>query len=271
LVSLGEKAFSKALKIKTAGVKEEFCISQAVQGRTDSVNDREFKLRYKKYDFVFNTYLSLAIEDDFLYTKIVQVAPKFVVVNKMRTQIWISQEGCEHFFKDVLNPNDRKEWVWPSSLQPERMVVKKPDYNPEMEFLDDDMVKASLALLSDKTKKRPFLWSKSFKICEIGQMSIQIRRKGIRVNLAKNRKIIKIFVKLIDSTYFVIFEDESVEDPYYRVENGCKDLSIFIVQDGFDMREQGIELAPLTSIPYAFIDWKEKHTVLCEMGSVKEQ
>jgi hypothetical protein len=46
-------------------------------------------------EFFYTTYLSLAIENDFVYTKIVEIMPKYVMINNMKTGIIISQEGVE--------------------------------------------------------------------------------------------------------------------------------------------------------------------------------
>lgn len=44
----------------------------------------------KKYEFVYQVYMSLVCEKESVYTKIVCVAPKYVMVNKMTRAICIA-------------------------------------------------------------------------------------------------------------------------------------------------------------------------------------
>ena len=69
--------------------------------RTVSVNTT---VRQKKYEYVYQTYLSLVIENENLYTKIVQIAPRYVLVNRMKAAICVAQYGCTEAF-EILEPN----------------------------------------------------------------------------------------------------------------------------------------------------------------------
>jgi hypothetical protein len=50
-------------------------------------------LSEKKIDFVYKTYMSLISEHESIYTKIVSIAPKYVLVNKLKTRVSIAQVG----------------------------------------------------------------------------------------------------------------------------------------------------------------------------------
>ena len=68
----------------------------------------------KKIDFVYQTYMSLISEHESIYTKIVCIAPKYVLVNKLNTRLQITQVGVEDQV-DFLESGDRKEWFWPDT------------------------------------------------------------------------------------------------------------------------------------------------------------
>jgi len=44
----------------------------------------------KKIDFAYQTYMSLISENESIYTKIVCIAPKYVVVNKLNNRVQIA-------------------------------------------------------------------------------------------------------------------------------------------------------------------------------------
>lgn len=87
---------------------------------------------------------------------------------------------------------------------------------------------SSLLELSDTEKNKQWEWSSSFSINDIGTVSLQIKKKGVLENTLRSRKLIRVNKKIIDSTTFVIFEDEG-KDSYYRIENGTKQFEISIV------------------------------------------
>ena len=76
-----QKFHSNPLEIKLAGKQIDFSISTASQEtlkRRGEVKARELN---RKYDFVLSTSLSLADAHQTIYTKMVLLSPKYVLVN----------------------------------------------------------------------------------------------------------------------------------------------------------------------------------------------
>jgi len=49
-----------------------------------------FNASERKYEFVYRTYMSLVSESESIYTKIVCISPRYVVVNKLNRAICIA-------------------------------------------------------------------------------------------------------------------------------------------------------------------------------------
>lgn len=68
--------------------------------------------------------MSLVSEVESLYTKIVCIAPKYIMVNKTSKTICIAQAGSESVH-DMIDSGDRREWVWQDSNLSEHISIKK--------------------------------------------------------------------------------------------------------------------------------------------------
>ena len=94
----------------------------------------------KKIDFVYKTYMSLISEHESIYTKIVCIAPKFVLVNKLKARVSIAQVGGDNIPQEILEIGDRKEWYWNDSHEQQKIVLK----------IEGDGDNADIADIADK-------------------------------------------------------------------------------------------------------------------------
>ena len=85
IVACINERYSKSIKVKTVGITDEFSIVSP-----PSANSRELFLRHKKYEFVYMNYITLVVDNDYIYTKIVQIQPKYVLVNNMKSPICVA-------------------------------------------------------------------------------------------------------------------------------------------------------------------------------------
>lgn len=67
--------------------------------------------------------MSLVSDQESVYTKIVSIAPKYIIVNKSPRKLCIAQTGNEYLF-DTLDSGDRREWYWPESANDHKLVIK---------------------------------------------------------------------------------------------------------------------------------------------------
>ena len=86
--------FSPSLDIKQAGKLTEFNV-KTEQMELFVQKQRKMQQRLQKYDFSMSTSLVMADADDFIFTKLIVVSPKYVLVNQMKAPIEVAQLNCE--------------------------------------------------------------------------------------------------------------------------------------------------------------------------------
>lgn len=59
---------------------------------------------------------------------------------------------------ETLEPNERREWVWPDSTLPENIVIKKQDATIENMF-DENIEQSSIILMNEDDRFRKWKWS----------------------------------------------------------------------------------------------------------------
>mmetsp|Transcript_2420 Transcript_2420/g.3021 ORF Transcript_2420/g.3021 Transcript_2420/m.3021 type:complete len:131 (+) Transcript_2420:1642-2034(+) len=103
--------FSESLKINTVGVSKKFAILTNYTPLLRNAKEGQVKMEQKKYEFVLSTSLSLTNYHDNIYTKMIHIVPRYVLVNHMKSPLEISQVGCKHTYV-TLESGMRKEWCW---------------------------------------------------------------------------------------------------------------------------------------------------------------
>ena len=79
----------------------------------------------QKFNFAVSAHLHLCDVSDSLYTKVISISPKYVVVNSAQCALEVSQKNCEDIFSKHLGQGQRVEWNWENSHQPDLIVVRK--------------------------------------------------------------------------------------------------------------------------------------------------
>jgi len=101
--------------------------------------------------------MSLISEHESIYSKIVCIGPKYVLVNKLNTRLQITQVGVEDQI-EVLESGDRKEWYWPDTHQQQKILMRLENENG-----------FEIAEFTDRIKKNEepkWLWSSPIEITE---------------------------------------------------------------------------------------------------------
>lgn len=124
--------FSNDLDIEVAGdltKVSEFTV------KTDQLigEDEKKKFKHRQYDFAMSSQLALADPDDFIYTKMIVMSPKYVLVNQMKAPIEVAQiystEDSSYEREERLDEGDRKEWVWQDHNEKNLLCVRKMRYS----------------------------------------------------------------------------------------------------------------------------------------------
>ncbi len=194
-----QNSYSDMFTIAGSGVQGEFAI-RIQEGRHERL-----------YEFSFKTSINLIIENEYIYSKVVTIAPKYVLINMIPAPIQVVQSD---FFQhvDALAPNERKPFYWFSRNHDKLICVR------EVEGGDRD------------DWQQEWAFSNPFLLQEIGIISITNRH-----TLHRNAvRFLRIERRMIDETIYVMIDRESQEHPVFRFENHCTGMSILYKQRGSD-------------------------------------
>ncbi|CAG9311707.1 VPS13_6 [Blepharisma stoltei] len=152
-----------------------------------------------KYQFTYEVQLTQVLKEELLFTKTVVISPRFLLINSMEEDLIIMQFGSENN-EMILARQSREPYHWPDSKLNELMCIKIVGQ----------------------------AWSSSgaFSVTSIGTFTVQCkstRNPGIF-------KMIRVEIKLVSSTAYVIFDEENEKFSSYRIENLSNQFSLKIYQ-----------------------------------------
>ena len=120
------KFFSNPQDIKQAGKVVDFSIQSQTVETLKRRGEKAPRALSKKYDFVLSTSLQLADAQQTIYTKMVLMSPKYVLVNMMKGPIEVAQVNTQtNNYSKRLNINDKREWYWQDYTQKDQLIVRK--------------------------------------------------------------------------------------------------------------------------------------------------
>ena len=119
--------FSPQLEIKQAGKLTDFHVRTEQMQLLQFMQRKTQQQHQQKYDFSMSTSLVMADADDFIFTKLIVVSPKYVLVNQMKAPIEVAQIYTEEqpLGRQVMDVGDRKEWVWSDFSKENLICVRK--------------------------------------------------------------------------------------------------------------------------------------------------
>ena len=98
---------SKKFSVKNAGLKDQ------IELRSDNMRTGTLSL----YELVYQTTLSLALYEEYIYTKIVSIFPLWVVINKLGDSILFGQ-NTQKDLADFIEPGERLAFYWADASAP---------------------------------------------------------------------------------------------------------------------------------------------------------
>ena len=101
---------SNPINIQNAGLWDQFTLTKE--------NER--------YEYSYSTEVYLATPDDYIYTKITTISPLYVIVNKTKGILVVSQEGCQsmEFGTQSINIDQRIPFHWLNKDKPSKIQIK---------------------------------------------------------------------------------------------------------------------------------------------------
>lgn len=165
--------YSPNINISAVGLQNKFTIFQRLPDYDTTA----------QLEFVCTTSLSLALPNEYIYTKVVTFAPRFVLVNLMSTPLHIVQHEC-YMMPERLKENERMPFHWVDSNKKPLLSVRAME--------EEDSKDASPG--TPYASGSQWDWSCGFKIDELGVITVQNRHITDQFTF----KIIKIDRKLVE-------------------------------------------------------------------------
>ena len=180
----------------------------------------------KVYEFVLTTALSLTVQDEYIYTKVITISPKYVFYNSSQLCLQIVQEDC---FESVLSvkPGESKAFHWPNNSRERFVLIRLRDDN----FSQWD-------------------WSSPLELQELGSITVKCRHQ-MRIH---NHLLLKIDRAHVEGVVVTKVREESQDYPAYRIENYSQHFSLAYWQKG---KQVGKEyLNTLTQVAFGWTDYR---------------
>jgi vacuolar protein sorting-associated protein 13A/C len=225
---------SEPFKVSTMGTKKVI----SIKGELDTDGS------YVNYQFVYDVQLGWPLADDLLYSYVVTVSPRFVLVNKLSQTLIVMQKDTTSM-PLILGPNNRSPYHWPDGRQTDQVKIRVAEGGGS-------------SMVYSKGEGSIWDWSGYLNISSIGITTIQMR------NLMEPCyfKLIKVSIRVHGVTAFATFEEENERYCSYRIENLSTNVSMCLYQDGCKDEKRWLDC--LTSVPFAWTHPLEAHKLVVE-------
>ena len=190
LIGLGNKK-SKAFKIDSVGISD---IIELLGDTTPAGYSA-------KYQYTLDVQLVKILKKEMMFTKVIVISPRYLVVNNTEAGIIIAQDGLFDYGV-ILEAGAQLPFHWTDKNHQELVIVK--------------------------VKGDHWAWSGPFSIDSIGSFSVQSKdKREISAFL-----MMKIEIKIVATTAHVIFEKETLKTASYRIQNDSSIYSLAVYQKG---------------------------------------
>jgi vacuolar protein sorting-associated protein 13A/C len=225
---------SEPFKVSTMGTKKVI----SILGELDTDGS------YVNYQFVYDVQLGWPLADDLLYSYVVTVSPRFVLVNKLSQTLIVMQKDTASM-PLILGPNNRSPYHWPDGRQPDQVKIRVAEGG-------------GYSMFYSQGEGSIWDWSGFLNISSIGITTIQMR------NLMEPCcfKLIKVSIRVHGVTAFATFEEENERYCSYRIENFSANISMCLYQEGCKDEKRWLDY--LTSVPFAWTHPLEAHKLVVE-------
>ena len=161
-------------------------------------------------ELVYNTELSILIEDEYIFTKIITISPRYILVNELDLDMLIVQSDC-YAIPEELPSHGRKPFHWVDASKPMLLAIRLIQQHADKAVMSGSM----------------WDWTSSFPIDELGTFTLR------NANLFQSRiAFVKVSRKFHQGAVFVIFHHENLMHPLYRIENHSRHVALKYAQEG---------------------------------------
>lgn len=220
------------------------------QNVVDIETDRNETGGFVNYQFVYDVQLSWPVPEELIYTKLVSVAPRLIMINFLKNGLFVVQNGSKEQ-PTLLQPGERAPFYWPDGRFPEFINVRIAE-----RAQDED---------GDIDKYR-YGWSGAFSVSDIGASTVQCKDSMTDGGFI----FIRAEVKLLGLSSIVTFEEENEKYSTYRVENNSHRISVLLYQEGCKDEARWLNVHGNTA--FAWTQPLKEHLLIVEfyLGPLKD-
>ncbi len=172
--------------------------------------------------------VSLAVPDEYIYTKIITISPKFVFHNFAELPLEVIQEGPVES-PLCIEPGESKPFHWPDAQRRKLVMLR----------LGRDPARGSAGGLDvEGGGFQEWDWSSTFSLEGLGTITVKCRHQ----TRACNYIVLKINKVLADGVVTIQVEKEREEHPAYRIENYSRHFSLAYWQKGKELDKDYLDV-----------------------------
>ena len=170
-------------------------------------------------------------------TKIITFRPRFIIVNRTDRNLYYRQVKTD--FGMLISPGKCIPFHWLNKDKPSELCIT---FSPQ------------------------HTWSNGFRIDDISEFAIKIKRKGEKANDCSSY-LLRVEIQVQQATFFVILKPEAVDVPPYRIENETKLDFIYYQRVSKDSIPFKQEIRAGQKMPYTWDVPGDAHKLIVEASS----
>lgn len=194
-----------------------------VRGNADLNGD------FPLYQFVYDVEVAWPRAEELLYTRVVSISPRLIIVNQLKCYLVVIQSGV-HRDPLILQPGDRSPFYWATGKRKELVQIRP----------------VSTAIHYKNISKEfdmQWGWSGPIEITNMGTTIVQCKD----LTTSSQYLLVKAEVRLVEFSALAIFEEEEEKYSSYRVENHSQAVSLGLFQVGCEEDRRYIDVLSSTS------------------------
>jgi hypothetical protein len=151
-----------------------------------------------KYQYTLDVQMSKVLESEMVFCKVIVISPRFLLVNCSTMDLLVAQDGFAEY-PNQLTQGSRLPFHWAH--------------------------KDGKELVRFKSKGENWVWSGAFSIDNLATFTVQCKNKLENLFL-----LMKVEIKIVDTTAHVIFEVENLATASYKLINDSRWFSLAVYQ-----------------------------------------
>ena len=170
----------------------------------------------------------MAVQDEYIYTKIITISPKYVFHNCAEMSLEVVQAGS-YESPLCIEPGGSSPFHWPDSQRP-KLVMLRLGLNPQRPSAGGIDIERGDFLEWD--------WSSPFSLEGLGTITVKCRHQTRGYNYI----VLKINKGLSEGSITIEVQKERDEHPAYRIENYSRHFALMYWQKGKELDKDYLDV-----------------------------